>query len=199
LAAITPQRESLSGLFQRMRSDERMQVTWGVLAALSDADFFLFMEDVQLARSAAGGLRGLSGHIEERLREVREAEQAVRVLLRLCEKTPGLGFWDDISMAGAVPGLPEQLKAAHALLGEQKRKLNEQFQKTRQQLSRKSAKGRVEFIRTVARITKQDFGKPHYEIVAALANVVFNTGDDNSVSPEGVRAIVKRKPDYSTG
>src|SRR5262245_18218703 len=31
---IAPQRESLLTLFQRLRSDERMQPTWGALAAL---------------------------------------------------------------------------------------------------------------------------------------------------------------------
>jgi hypothetical protein len=176
---IFPHRESPSALFQRMRSDERMQVTWGRLAALSDADFWDFMDKVIIARSTAGWYRGFSGAIEERLREIRQAGQAVGVLLRLCEQGINIFDWDEeaskhISLAtGAVPGLPDHLKTAQAILGEQEQKLNKKLQKTRQQLSRKSAGGRVEFIRAVAGITKRHLGKPHYEIVAALAKCLI--------------------------
>ena len=211
---IAPQRERVSELYLRMQSDARMQVAWEALAELSDDDFEMLLDNLQVSRRAAKMFQFRRWCYEAILEEFREVAQAARTLQEFCDRRM-CGDWDEevaalsppqylflpeakeISLAAAVPGLPDQLRAAQAFLTELQRFVADAL--AQQVRSRKSLGGRVEFIREVAKFAKNAWGKPRYEVVAALTNVGFNTGDEDSVSAEAIRKIIKRKPDDSTG
>jgi hypothetical protein len=59
-------------------------------------------------------------------------------------------------------------------------------------VTRKASSGeRIEFIRELAQTIKRLFGKPHYEMVAAIASAVFNARGD--ISADAVRKADRRR------
>jgi hypothetical protein len=196
---IAPQRERVSELYRRMQSDPRMQVAWEALAELSDDDFEMLLDHVQHCRRAAKIFRFVKRCYETILEEAREVARAAHTLQEFCDRKM-YGDWDDdggarkeISLAAAVPGLPDQLRAAQAFLTEFQCFVADAL--AQQERSRKSLGGRVEFIKEVSKLARSAWGKPRHEVVAALTNVVFDTGDDDSMNAESVRKIINRTPD----
>jgi hypothetical protein len=185
--------EKHSELLQRMRSDDRMQVVWEALAEISDEGTYDgFLDELQATRGTLAAVRFFVPTRKRRLQELRDMTDMARRLQRFYEDK------DRAAWSLLVPGLAEQLRTARTLLVKARRWDADRLRKEQRWSSRKSAGGRVEFIVEAARLIKAWRGKPSYEVVAALANVVFDTGDDDSVTPDNVRKIVKRKPDYWT-
>jgi hypothetical protein len=179
--------EKTSQLFQRMRSDDRMRVVWEALAEISDEDDYVFFLDwAAQARNTAAATRSLASRSKRRSEEFRDLADMARLLQQFYEDG------DRVTVGTFVPGLAEQLKTAHTLLVEAQRSEANNLREHQRRLSRKSARGRVEFIRDMARVTKEVLGTPHYEVVAALTNVVFN---EDTATADAVRKIIDRTPD----
>jgi hypothetical protein len=191
------QHEKFSDVCLRMCSDERMHVAWEALAGVPHKEFERFLNKVQIAQTSDYGWRFLATRQKEWLDKIREIKQTIHALKQSCNTIIDddcvNGLFD--TLASKVPGLPDQLNAALAVLSDSERKSAERLHNIVPYLPRKPLAGRTMFVWLVGTEIRRLLQKPHYEVVAAITNVVYDTGDNNSVSAEAVRKIDIRKPD----
>jgi hypothetical protein len=179
-------------ILRRLCSDERMQIAWKRLVEIPEDAFEGVLEELLSCRKwcVEGRSREQADHYAKSAQEIHAAREKICDLLLFCDQKilPGLP-----TVAEALPDLPGQLKDVVEFLRWCENRERREAHILKRDLSRKFLGGRAEFTRVVADSVKWMFGKPHYEIVATLVNVIFNTTDDDGdISADAVRKIVNR-------
>jgi len=194
-------------LLNRLRTDERMRGAWVLLASLSDVEFCDF---IVLMLYSIDGIRAtprLRKLYQTRRAMTDEARRATERFMMICRELPlrktvlqeMMGIEDQWStIADVFPDLLPQLKKVHEFIlatavdcaADEKGDLSG--------MSRKFEDGCADIFRSLADLIRRITGKPHYNVVAALANVILNTGDDDDITADAVRkAVARKKLDYS--
>jgi hypothetical protein len=182
----------------RLCSDERMQGAWDVLAT-NDYDFGDFIVEMLLSAKGCQLLPELRGLYQEKREFIAEAVAATKRLETLCQvpalRTPLQALagdktgWETI--ADEFPDLLAQLKKLKgALLAHA---VDLAAMEDTEEFPYKLGDGRTEFVRDVAHLLKQVTEKPNYGVVAALANVVLDIGDDEVTSGAVRKAVGRAK------
>jgi hypothetical protein len=110
-----------------------------------------------------------------------------------------MGIGDKWStIAEVFPGLLPQMEEVYHFIKRQAALCARHEEEDSHGTSRKFEGGRADTIRQLADLIKGVTGKPHYNVVATLANVVLDTGDDDDITADAVRkAASRKKTDYS--
>jgi hypothetical protein len=184
-------------ILQRLCSDERMGRAWELLNKLSEDDFSGLIEVLlDTHRGAVLLATTYRNNISGMLSDIAAGRRMLHTFYDFCTSWK-LSTDGNAAIEEKFPDGLEWLAQVDDYLLEHQQWLTGQLDP-----SRKAASdgGRTEFTTDLATIIKVEFGKPLYEVVAALRNVIFGTGDKPGIAGDAVRAAVIRKnKDYSRG
>ena len=190
-------------LLGRLCIDDRMQPAWHLLACLDDD---LFEDLIWCVIVTNDWIKNLPNHRLEYQAwryELDEATLKTRNFIKMCESLPvfmpvgeRLDRYDGpFTIEQCFPELVTRAREALLAL-EAERPIAAVWEKEDVgHLSRKFGDGRVETARDLAPAVENITGKPNWEVLTALINVILDTDVDNQVSVEAVRKAVARRPD----
>jgi hypothetical protein len=206
-------------VLKRLSSDNRMQDAWKLLAKLPEESVYSFIEDVLIAKSDSEIVPHARAHHRRLLKNIAIAHKATETLKQTLRQTMADVMVSRSIFVRAVRRYEEYLRTPlehlhrtpldrpedvlksllciNAYLGICALRARTELAEISRHVSRKASSGeRTEFIRELAKTIKRLFGKPHYEMVAAITSVVFSAGGD--ISADAVRkADRRRNPDDS--
>jgi hypothetical protein len=196
-------------LFERLRSDPRMGTTWEALADLESGEVETFILGALSAHIFAERTTEIYNRYREAPEQVTNVRRAIRALLREIARLPwGVLETSDAALVLADPtGSPLRTKDVLAWLKRVETDLRrihaeelEQHDELKSEWGREAGSAGAAhstFMREMAPVVINVLGKPRDQIVADLANVVFDTPADSPLTPEAARSA-RRKGKRST-
>jgi hypothetical protein len=194
-------------LLRRLCSDNRMDEAWKLLATFGDDQFEGFIQEMLDTVLGVHTYPRLQELHRERRERIIAACETTKQFIEMCERplfvTPlqaimGTGPEDDrASLKDCFPELVAKAQEALLVLMAEKGVAKEDEVDDVGGLSRKFGDGRTEIARELASLIRYNTDKPNYGAVAALLNVILDTGDEDDIGPDAVRKAVSRGPDHS--
>jgi hypothetical protein len=188
-------------IIERLCSDERMQSVWTKLAALPDDQFCVFVGELVYIADASTRVLKYREFFKKMHKNITDINTAQKEFV-----TKMHGMMSDVRaeteriLDTCYVGTRPQATNPSRRLCARKIEPNLNTRALDDLVGHKVAGAeRTLFMKDMAAVTKSIFGKPRYEVVALLANVVFNTTDDNDVSAEAVKMACLRQRQKGNG
>ena len=189
-------------LLYRLCTDDRMQDAWGLMVSLDERDFHGLIETMLLCVHGVKIRPKMRERYQEKHAMIANALSITDAFMEICQlplgKTViqellGVGSKESTTIAEAFPALLSQMEEVYDFIKRKAALCARHEEEDSHGQSRKFEGGRADTIRELADLIKGVTGKPHYNVVATLANVVLDTGDDDDITADAVRKAASRK------
>jgi hypothetical protein len=191
-------------IIERLCSDERMQSVWTQLAALPDDQFCVLVGKLLYIADTSNRVLRQREFFKKMHKNITDINTAQRELFT---KMHGMmadarAETERVLDTYYVGTRPQTANPSGRLCAQKiEPNLNTRALDALDDLVGRKVAGaeRTLFMKGMAAVTKSMFGRPHYEVVAILTNVVFNTTDDDDVSAEAVKMACQRQRQKGNG